>query len=45
MYLGNESAWLLVFASVQILGLLSLACTRMSNTSEWHRYFCGTKAC
>jgi hypothetical protein len=38
---ATESALLFIFASVQVIGLISLAGARLSGTSVWHRYYCG----
>lgn len=45
MFPATDSALLFIFASVQIVGLLTLAGARMSNTSSWHRYYCGAFLC
>lgn len=45
MFAITESALLFVFASVQVIGLLSLAGTRMSGETCWHRFFCGSFLC
>jgi hypothetical protein len=45
MFLSPESSLLLIFAAVQICGLLSLIAARMTGGCAWHRFFCGTYLC
>lgn len=42
---AHEPALLLAFASIQVLGIVSLLGTRLSGDTCWHRFFCGAFLC
>lgn len=45
MFPASESALLFIFASVQVAGLISLICARMTGPSTSHRWLRGMYLC